>query len=167
MKVGIRIARQVFDEALGDVLRPHPFALERVGFLWGRFAPAESSCLVLLNDYTLVPDDEYVDDSTVGARINGAAIRAALQRALTTGEAVFHFHVHSHNGPPGLSRTDSSELARLMPSFTAVSRAAVHGAIIGSIDSASGWVWPAHTRGAEQATSVSVIGFPTTVWRAA
>jgi hypothetical protein len=167
MSFAVRILRGVFERALDDVRRPHAFALERVGFFFGRVAPSKSNTLVLLNDYTPVQDAEYIPDDRVGARINSTAIRTALQRALTTSEAVFHFHVHSGHGLPGLSRTDASELGRLMPSFGNVAPAAVHGAIIANVDCAGAWLWPERGLQPERATSVSVVGFPTSVWRAA
>jgi hypothetical protein len=167
MSAMIKIVREVFERSLSDVHRPHPFAFERVGFLWGRVAPLDSGKLVMINDYTPVSDTEYINDATVGARIGAAPIRMALQRALKTGEAVFHFHVHSHRGLPTLSRTDASEMAPLIASFNAVTPTAIHGALIASTDSAGAWVWPAHTRQPYQVDSVSVVGFPAAIWRAA
>ena len=72
-----------------------------VGFLYGQFAPSEQP-LVVMTRYVPVPDDQYVVDDTVGARINGDAIRAAMQGVLDTGDGVFHTHLHEWPGTPSV-----------------------------------------------------------------
>lgn len=166
MNCSIRIARSAFELARSDVLRPHAFAYERVGFLFGRTANiGREEAIVLLNDFSAVPDDHYLEDSTVGARIDSSAIRSALERVLETGESCFHFHMHGHRGRPRLSKTDTTELDRLVPTFVSGAPEAVHGALIGSVDAASAWAWRRQGMNRTQARTVALVGFPSEIWR--
>lgn len=166
MNYTIRIARSVFERARGDVRRAHAFAYERVGFLFGRTASiGREEAVVLLNDFSGVHDDQYLEDDTVGARIDSTAIRSALARILETGESCFHFHIHGHQGRPCLSRTDATELDRLVPTFVSGAPEAVHGALIGSLDAASAWAWRRHGMNRTQARTVALVGFPSEIWR--
>ena len=70
--------------------RPHPHAAERVAFMYGRLA-VMTEPLILITRYVPVPDQQYVIDPYVGARINGDAIRAAMQGCLDTGDGVFPY----------------------------------------------------------------------------
>jgi hypothetical protein len=117
VKVILRIPQTVYRTAVEDLKRTHDFAGERVGFMFGRVGSGRTDTLLLVSSYEAVPDDGYVRDDYVSARINATTIRTMMQRTLTTGESAFHVHVHDHQGTPALSWLDESELARLMPSF--------------------------------------------------
>ena len=88
MPITIHLPRGLYQGVLADLRRPHAHAAERIGFLYGRLAPGGP--LVVMTRYLPVLDDQYVVDDTVGARINGDAIRAAMQGVLDTGDGVFH-----------------------------------------------------------------------------
>ena len=94
-------------------------AAERVGFLYARLT-AGDQLLVVMTSYVPVADKQYVVDETVGARVNGDAIRAAMQGVIDTGQGVFHTHLHEWPGRPAFSPTDNRELPRLIPAFRAV-----------------------------------------------
>ena len=80
MKIEIRLTGSSHAEIIRDLSRAHPFAAERVGFASGRAGSlVNQGKLVLLNRYHSIPDDQYVDDPRVGARIGSAAITAAMQ----------------------------------------------------------------------------------------
>ena len=70
----IRLLRSLYDAMLADLQRPHVFAFERVGFLYGRLANAHADPLVLMTGYVSLADDRYVDDPRVGARIDSQAM---------------------------------------------------------------------------------------------
>src|SRR5580704_15369869 len=89
----IRLTRGLYDLMQTDLRRPHRFAGERVGFAYGRLANARSDWpLILLTKYFALDDERYLRDPSVGARIDGEAIRTAMQRALTRDEGCFHVH---------------------------------------------------------------------------
>jgi hypothetical protein len=166
MNYTVRIGRSVLESAHSDLNRPHAFALERVGFLWGRTALlGAAATAVLINDFTAVNDEDYIDGTEMVACINATAIRTALARVLETRESCFHFHLHAHSGIPQLSRTDARELDPLLRTFVSAAPNAVHGALIASLDAANAWVSSRGSLGGCPVESVSVIGFPTTVWR--
>jgi hypothetical protein len=141
MTATIRLPGRLLHAVREDLMRPHEFALERVGWIFAREAREARGELLLAFDYSGVADEHYIDDRTVGARINSAAIRRALERALRSGDCVLHVHAHAHVGPPGFSPDDTEGLRELMPSFGAVAPHAIHGAVVLSDDRAAGRVW--------------------------
>lgn len=168
MKIEIRLTRSLHGEILRDLARPHPFAAERVGFVFGRVGTlAGEGRLVLLHRYHSIPDDEYVDDPSVGARIGSNAITKATQ-AIYYGrparEGAFHVHVHPHRGETGMSGVDARETPKMMPGFQSVGREAAHGMIILSLDHGSGWVWLPGRKEPVAAGTISVIGKPLDVF---
>jgi hypothetical protein len=161
MAVAVKIPRALCEQMRLDVVRPHPFALERVGFAFGR--PAASASLVLLYEYESVPDDDYVNDGMAGATFGAAAIRRVRQRILDRGDSAFHVHMHEHRGRPWFSRLDRSSLAQVVGSFRSMARKVPHGAILLSDDSIAALTWP---EGATpEAARVSVIGYPLQVFQ--
>jgi hypothetical protein len=128
MQLTLRIPRPVLDEARRDLARPHEFAFERVGFF--RCRPTAQAGLVVVSGYDLVPDGEYVEDSTAGACIGATAIQAALQRILSHNTGQIHVHWHEHDGPTGPSGTDLGEQPRLVQSFRHVDETLPHGIVI-------------------------------------
>ncbi len=164
MKVEIRLTGCLHEEILMDLARPHPFAAERVGFVFGRVGLlANGGKLVLLNRYHSIPDDQYVEDETVGARIGSDALTWAMQAVYygrPAREGIFHIHVHPYKGKTGMSRVDSREIPRLIPGFQSVGREAVHGIIILSRDHGAGWVWLPGRKEPVTVGTISVIGKP-------
>jgi hypothetical protein len=165
----IRFSGRLYNQVLADLNRRHPFAAERVGFLIGRFgAMGDLPASVLLTHYRPIPDDHYIDDPKVGARIGPKALTAAMQAAYAgrkSAEGIFHVHLHNHRGETRMSMTDQREIPGLLPGFRAVNPSAPHGIIILSLDHGSAWVWSPKGTGPVQANSISVIGAPIKVFR--
>jgi hypothetical protein len=168
MKVHIKLTGTLHADILRDLMRPHPFAAERVGFVFGRLGSlSDGGRLVLLTRYHSIPDDQYVEDHTVGARIGSEAMTWAMQAVYhgrAAREGIFHIHLHGHRGETGMSGTDRREIPRLIPGFQSVGRLAGHGIIILSLDHGCGWVWTQGGAEPAQADCVSVIGAPTGVF---
>lgn len=144
MTVAIKMTGRLYDEIRRDLQRPHPFADERVGFVFGRVGTGDAgNKLVLLTRYRAIPDEQYVNDPTVGARIGSGAMTWAMQaiyHGRVAREGLFHIHVHGYKGETGMSKTDRDELPPMMPGFKSVGREAAHGIIILSLDHGSAWV---------------------------
>jgi len=161
MKVRVRIPRELYARVRDDLARRHEFAYERVGFLSARLGNiAGDRPLVLLTDYHPVPDDQYVDDPSSGARINSVAIREAMQRVLDTGTGVFHVHCHEHRGRPGFSWMDLEETPRVVSGLRVAGPAQVHGMLLLSNDHCIAHVWMPGSDEPVVAASVSVVGYP-------
>jgi len=142
MKAAFKITYKLFAVIKADLLRRHAFAAERVGWLTCRVGDAvDGTLLTLAHDYHPVEDLDYIDDRSVGAMMGPAAIRKAMQLALTSKAAIFHVHMHDHLGRPGFSGTDSRETAKFVPDFWNVRPELPHGAIVLSRDSACGRCW--------------------------
>lgn len=165
----IRLSGQLYKQVIADLLRPHPFAAERVGFVAGRLSAASGKPeTILLTQYHTIPDDCYLDDPTVGARIGPQALAVAMQLVYVgrkSGEGIFHVHLHGHRGETCMSLTDRREIPALLPGFRSVNPLAPHGIIILSLDHGSGWVWSPEAASPTQADSISVIGAPVKVFR--
>lgn len=127
---------------------------------------ADHGRLILLTRYHSIPDDQYVDDPSVGARIGSEAITWAMQAAFhgRPREGIFHIHMHGHRGETGMSRVDSREIPPLVPGFRSIGHQAAHGIVILSLDHGSGWVWLPTCEKPLIADCVSVIGTPVGVF---
>ena len=168
MRVKIKLTGFLYDQIVADLIRPHPFAAERIGFVFARVGSlADHDKLILLSRYHSIPDEHYVDDPTVGARIGSNAMTWAMQAVYygrSAHEGIFHIHLHGHCGETGMSGTDAREIPRLIPGFQSVGREAAHGIIILSSDHGSGWVWLPGLKDALLADQMSVIGAPVGVF---
>lgn len=166
MKIAFKITRPLLASAMADLRRPHPFAAERVGFFSCRTAALDEGWIVLAHAFHAVKDDDYVHDRSVGAMMGSGAIRGAMQIALTNEVGMFHVHVHAHRGAPSFSGTDRRETANFVPDFWHVRPHLVHGAIVLSLDSATGRCWHPQAVAPLSFTHFHVVGAPMCSWRA-
>lgn len=146
--------------AIEDLRRPHSFAYERVGFLGCRAATIGNGIMIIAESYERVSDESYIRDRHVGARINGDAIRMALQLSLTKCVGLFHVHMHEHKGIPRPSRTDLDESKKFVPDFFNVTPTMPHGTLILSEDSAFGLCWAGKHLGPKIIDRIEFVGSP-------
>ena len=162
--IELRLTRQLYKQVIGDLDRSHPFAAERVGFLYGRPAVlTDGSVVEMLYRYESIPNEHYVKDPHVGARIGSAAINGAMQtvfKGQARSEGAFHVHLHGNLGPPGMSTTDRLELPPLIPGFQSVGTAAPHGIVILSRNHGTAWVWLPGETEPQVADRITVVGAP-------
>lgn len=158
MKTQFKISRPYLDEIKADLLRPHEFAYERVGFLYG----VHSSNLILAQEYEAINDSDYIHDEKIGARFSGDVIRRALERSMRTRQSVFHTHIHDHAGEPFLSSVDVKSVVEISRSLTAVNPDVEHGCLILSNDQCKAYILK--DSGRLEPILTSVIGFPNTVF---
>jgi hypothetical protein len=157
----LRITEATMYQIRTDLVRPHPFAYERIGFLYLRQGLYDNGILLIATTYESVPDDQYIYDPSVGARINSDAIRNTMQRIMDTGESALHIHMHEHAGPPAFSPTDKEDLGHLIQSFRKVGIDVAHGAAILSDNDISAVVWIPKSERPTLLDKISIIGFPT------
>jgi hypothetical protein len=162
----VRLRRDLFEHMVTDLGRQHPYALERVGFLYGKLARALDLKIVIPVEYVPVPDEQYVDDLDAAATINADAIFDAHQRARCEQQCCLHVHLHPGEGTTWFGTTDLRTLGRIGPSLQRMAKDAAHGGLVLTVSIASTLLWlpgdsePSRGR-------VSVVGFPTSVdWRA-
>jgi hypothetical protein len=161
MSVGIRLTRELYERALADLRRPHPFAFERVGFVTAHLGNAGGEYkLVLVTEYYSIPDDQYVEDPTCGARINSEAIRDAMQRVLDLNAGSFHVHLHEHSGKPGFGQTDQEEIPRIIEGLRIVGPEQIQGMLLFSADRAAAQVWLLSESEPLKAAKITVVGYP-------
>ncbi|HEX8670748.1 MAG TPA: ThiF family adenylyltransferase [Longimicrobium sp.] len=164
--VRLRIPRALFEAIKGDLAAPHAHAGERVGFISvGTKRLERGEWLICAQEYHPLADGRYIVDSKVGARIDGEAIREAMQRVLDTGRGGFHVHLHEHRGVPAFSRTDRAHQPRLVDALANVDARVPHGMLVLSEDAAHAWV---RLPGAPELVApalVSIVGDPLTlIW---
>ncbi len=162
MKVIFKMTRKMLDEVKRDLARPHSIAFERIGFIYVRPGTITEGQLILATGYQPVRDKHYVeaeDGDYAGAIINRYAITEAMQRALNTGEGVFHVHMHDFGIYGAFSQVDLHSLNDLMPCFYSINPAVIHGALLITPPNIIGKYW---TRGkaAHNFARISVIGYP-------
>ncbi len=161
MRVTFKITRRLLGIVRDNLNRPHAFAAERVGFLSCRMAALKpEGCLVLAHRFHPVADEDYVRDFSVGAMMGAAAIRKALQFALSNEVGMFHVHAHEHTGLPRFSGVDLRETAKFVPDFWHVRPHAAHGAIVLSLDSIAGLCWYPLISAPISISRFSIVGSP-------
>jgi hypothetical protein len=166
MRIKIRLSRQLNKEVRADLSRPHPFAAERIGLLYGRLCSAgENRSVIVMTGYTPIADDRYIDDPSSSARIDSQAIRGAMQGVLDRQEGVFHVHRHDRPGTPRLSPMDSDEIPLVVNGFRNVGQSFAHGMVLLSTEQYAAWVWLFEAKHSIQAETVSVVGYPLKIFR--
>jgi hypothetical protein len=141
MKIRFKITGDLLDGIRADLMRPHAFAHERIGFISAGLSSVGKDLVVLARDYRPVPDEDYLNDSSVGAMMGREAIRKALEWSLQAGHAMFHVHTHGGWGIPGFSSVDLRENRKFVPDFFKVSPRFPHGALVLSDTAACGQIW--------------------------
>lgn len=157
MRTIVKIPRTLFTQARSDLLRRHEFALERVGFFSTRASRTNSTTLVNCIEYHSVADRHYVQDDSVGARINADAITEAMTRAVNSSTGQIHVHWHGGNGLPNPSSTDSEELPHLATSFKNANKSQSNGwMILGESDAYAWLLLPSSSTPLDEASVVIV-----------
>jgi hypothetical protein len=161
MIVRIRLTRRLYDEVRVDLARPHVFAAERVGFLFGRLGNAQTNePMVLFTGYNSLDDERYINDPNSGARIDSHAIRGAIQQVINRHEGVFHVHMHEWIGKPRFGRMDRDELSRLVPGFQVVGPKFAHGLFLMSKDECAAEIWMPGQADPVEAAGITIVGYP-------
>jgi hypothetical protein len=141
MNIVIKLTHSMDQEIRDDLNRPHPFAVERVGFVSATGSMVGlDDYLIVLKKYYPVKDGDYIEDDTVGCRINGNAIRIAMQHILSSHESMFHIHLHAFKSIPSMSITDRKEIPQIVKSLCNVNPNIIHGFIIMSKTHYKGYV---------------------------
>lgn len=152
LNIKFRIPEELHKTMLSDLNRSHPFAYERVGFLFAKTIKLSPNVnLVIAIDYLPVDDNDYINDKMVGAKINSDAIRAAMQGTIGKNCGCFHVHLHDHYGKPSPSFTDAKSLPGIVKSLNNIAPNHTNGFLILSRDAFYSSI---------KADSISVIGYP-------
>jgi hypothetical protein len=160
MKAVFKIRQDLTKNIQRDLARKHKFAYERVGFIKCRAAQIHDGIMVLAESYHPVGDDDYLEDETVGAAIDGAAIRTAMQISLNGSAGMFHVHMHDHFGHPRPSRVDIEDSKKFIPDFFNVTPSMPNGTIILSKDRACGTCWISRERAPIPFNVIMLAGAP-------
>src|ERR1017187_2777235 len=163
MKPIIKIPRGLYEQAKADLLRPHEFAWERVGFFSTLYSKTKSRTIVHCVAYHPVQDGHYIEDSSVGVRIGPLAITESMARSLNNSVGQIHIHWHGGSGLPHPSTTDSNELPPVQQSLCNANVNEVHGwMILGNHDAWVSVFLPGEKAPAVECP-VTIVGFPTIV----
>ncbi|WP_199913405.1 HesA/MoeB/ThiF family protein [Flagellimonas amoyensis] len=135
-KIKFKLPKQLRKEIVKDLERDHDHAYERVGFILTRLCVTQTQELIIAYKFCPVADEDYVQDESVGARINSLAIRKIMQTALTEKCGVFHVHIHAHSGKPYESLSDAEGIPPMMESISRINSKEKHGYLILSKNSA-------------------------------
>lgn len=158
--IKLRITETTMRYIRTELAKPHPFAYERVGFLYLRQGEYDKGVVLVATSYESIPDNQYIYDPSVGAKINSDAIRNSMQRIMDTGESAMHIHMHEHVGSPTFSFTDKANFKHLIPSFKKVGINGVHGAAVLSVNDILAIAWLPKSEKPIVIEEISVIGFP-------
>jgi hypothetical protein len=142
MKITLKIRGDLLDRVRVDLERPHPFAFERVGFLFAAAAAMPGlDMLLTVKEYMPVEDQDYEPDRHVGAKIGSDAMRKAVQAAYRPPSAILHVHTHGGSGKPRFSPVDIDSAREFVPGFFETAPRMPHGLLVLSDDAAFGHLW--------------------------
>lgn len=162
--VRLRLTRALVEEMLTDLRRPHPFAAERIGWMSGTTGRIEGDGWVVLGrEYESVPDEHYVFDPSVCARIGTEGIRTTVRRVFTTQCGLFHVHLHDFPGETDFSRQDRADQPSLVTSWAHANPNMPHGMLVLSQTSAAAWVWLPGAVGPVRPEQIAIVGYPLTL----
>ncbi|MDD5259489.1 MAG: hypothetical protein PHD29_05935 [bacterium] len=159
MNINIRIPKVILNTIIKDLMRPHAYAAERIGFILGKLTITKTA-LILISKYQSVADNNYINNPRVGACINSDAIRQVMQISLTDSLGVFHVHLHEYGAIPAFSSIDLREIARLIPSLQAVAPGLAHGALVFNKNNCAAKIWLPKKRVPTSAARISIVGWP-------
>jgi len=157
--VKFKITKSLKNKIKRDLERTHEHAFERVGFLLTRLYEGNDQKIILAYDYRPVLDEDYIEDRSVGARINSDAIRAIMQISLSENCGLFHVHLHEHSGKPSESLSDEEGIHPLMTSISRLNSKEDFGYLILSDDSAICRIYD-EEQGFFEADIYAEIGYP-------
>jgi len=131
VEIKLRLPGILYQRILKDLKRPHSFAYERVGFLYANtIVLQDETKIITFKEYEPVEDEHYIEDHSVGARIDANAIRHSMQKIYDDNCGGFHVHFHDHKGEPSMSPDDKEGLPGIIESFANVNRKQAHGILI-------------------------------------
>src|ERR1035437_3292330 len=160
-KIILRIPNELYQIMIKDLKRPHLYAHERVGFLLSKSKTVNGNTIIVtFFDYTPVEDENYIDDSLVGAKINSAAIRNSMGKIIKNNCGVFHVHLHSFFGTPFPSKVDKKGIPPVVKCFYNTNPLQEHGFLIISKDSFYCEVIENTSKKFQKADQFSVVGYP-------
>lgn len=160
MKVTLKIMRPLLEDVRRDLVRPHSFAHERVGFLTAAAAETPAGILLMICGYQPVADEDYEYNESVGAQIGSEAMRKAVQAAYRPQRSLLHVHTHGGFGRPGFSSVDLRSAREFVPGFLHPVPKMPHGLLVLSNDSAAGLFWKKHGVQPESITDFIIVGAP-------
>ena len=160
-KVTIRVPDELCQKIRKDLARKHDFAYERVGFAIGKSKELhDDNELIIITDYVPVDDNHYIEDNSVGARINSDAIRNAMQIAMNKKCSIFHIHEHCGTGTPSFSFTDLNELPGIIDAMINANSNNIHGLLLLSEDGINATVKMKPSKGEAILEKVIRVGYP-------
>lgn len=153
----LRMTQEIHQKIRSDLRRFHPFAYERVGYTFIR--PLGNDVLVVTG-YESVPDEFYIKDKTVGARIDHRGIVLAMKRADKNKEGILHTHVHGGFGFPQFSLDDEVDHCNFVRSFKNSNPQMPHGFLLLSKDKMRARIWMPGHKDYSDLYKYSIIGLP-------
>lgn len=116
----------LFEKVIQDLSRPHSFAFERVGYLFGGIQDET----LRLDDWLSFDDSHYEENDDVGARIGVEGMTYLMKKAFVEKKHFFHTHLHDFQDIPTFSGIDLKSLLEVTPSLFDFSGKETHGAIL-------------------------------------
>lgn len=162
-EIKIKIPQSLVAEIRLDLQRKHHHAYERAGFVFGTSVEVSPNCwIVYLNEYMSIDDDHYVEDSSVGARINSEAITRGMQHAFSQKKGLFHVHLHDfdYSDLPGFSATDAEQLPPVARSGLNFVPDEIHGVLVIGTCALNGIAFIKGFKPAIKLSQISVVGYP-------
>lgn len=155
--IQLRMTQYIYQGIKNDLSRPHKYAYERMGYVF--IKPSGKSVLVVTG-YEPIPDEFYIKDRTVGARIDHRGIALAMKRADENKEGILHTHIHDKTGIPRFSTVDETDHLNFLRSFRNAEPTMPHGFLLLSTDKLMARVWYPKSESFKNIFRYTIVGMP-------
>lgn len=160
MKITVKVMRALLEDVRRDLVRPHPFADERVGFFVAGASETPDGILLAICGYQSVADEDYERNPMVGAQIGPDAMRKAVEAAFRPQRSLLHVHTHGRSGSPEFSPVDLQSAEEFVPGFLRPVPRMPHCLLVLSDDSAIGLLWKKLDEPPLPITDFVIVGAP-------
>lgn len=160
MNVTLKISAELLGQVRSDLVRPHAFAHERVGFLLAGAAAISGGLMLTVRGYQAVADADYEFAPGIGARIGSNAMRKAAQAAYRPRSTILHVHTHGGRGVPRFSGVDLESANEFVPAFFHSAPRMPHGLLVLSDTDAFGLLWVAPDQPPIDISKMVSVGIP-------
>lgn len=162
MNVTLKIPATLLQRVRTDLIRPHAFAHERVGFILAGAAAVAGGITLTVRAYEPVADADYEFAPGVGAKIGSNAMRKAAQAAYRPRSSLLHVHTHGGRGVPQFSGVDLDSAKEFVPAFFHSSPRMPHGLLVLSNTDATGLLWISPDKSPVKISRMVSVGLPVT-----
>jgi hypothetical protein len=120
------LSKIILDKALRNLLLPHDFAYERVGYFLGNLENEN----IYIDEWFPFYDSEYNSTCKAGVEIGENGMFRLMNHAYKKKKHFFHAHIHDFQDSPKFSAIDMRSLVSVTSALFDFSERCIHGGMV-------------------------------------